>query len=554
MQIPVIRLFTTAVLAAGLLAARPAHAEITNLAQRIARFAPTTLNGDISHLSEGDQKALAKIIAAAKLMDPLYLRQVWGGNAELEKRLQADQTPAGREKLHYFRINCGPWSRLDENQPFVDGVPAKKPAGAGFYPEDMTKDEFNSWLKTLPADEARKAQGFFWLVRRGTDKKLFLVPYSQEYQEFLKPAAQLLEEASALTTNASLKKFLKLRAESFHTDDYFASDVAWMELDSPIDVTFGPYETYEDDLFGFKACFEAYVTLRDDAETAKLGRFSSYLQELEDHLPIDPKYRNPKIGSIAAIRVVTEVLSSGEGRRGVQTAAFNLPNDERVVKEKGSKRVMLKNVQEGKFNKILLPISKVVLQPDQLKEISFDSFFTHILMHELMHGIGPHELVVDGKKVEVRKQLESLHAAIEEAKADITGLWALQYLVDKKALSEEIAKTMYTTYLASMFRSVRFGLTEAHGKGIALQFNYMWDAGAIIHNPKLGTFAIDPAKVRAAVTGLTRELLTIEAEGSKAKAQAILDRLGVVRPPMQAALDRLKDVPVDIEPDFPQAR
>ena len=246
---------------------------------------------------------------------------------------------------------------------------ARKTVIANYYPEDMTKEEFNTWVATLPEPDKQKATGFFWLIRRDANGKLMTVPYSKAYAEFLTPAAKLLREAAALTTNQTLKNFLNKRADAFASDDYYASDVAWMELDSPIDVTFGPYETYEDELFSYKAAFEAYVTLRDEAESAKLEKFSGYLQELENNLPMDARYRNPKLGAASPIRVVNEVFASGEGNSGVQTAAFNLPNDERVVKEKGSKRVMLKNVQEAKFKKTLVPISQVVLSAADQKAI-----------------------------------------------------------------------------------------------------------------------------------------------------------------------------------------
>jgi peptidase M49-like protein len=526
----------------------------TELAKKIARFAPTTLTADVSKLSAKDRQALEKIIAAAKLLDPLFLKQVWSGNAALEQKLIADKTPAGREKLHYFYINDGPWSRLDNNEPFIEGVPHEKPALANYYPEDMTKDEFNAWVATLSDTDKQKATGFFWLIRRGADKKLTLVPYSQAYKEYLEPAARLLREAAALTTNATLKNFLNKRADAFGSDDYYESDVAWMDLDAPIDVTIGPYETYEDELFSYKAAFEAYITIRDDAETAKLAKFSGHLQELENNLPIDARYRNPKLGAASPIRVVNEVFGSGEGNSGVQTAAFNLPNDERVVKEKGSKRVMLKNVQDAKFNKTLVPISRVVLDPSEQSALAFDSFFTHILCHELMHGLGPHNITVGGQETTVRKQLKELYSAIEEAKADMTGLWALQYMIDRGIIEKSMERTLYTTYLASMFRSVRFGINEAHGRGVAMQFNYLTDEGAIKFNEAKGTFSIDHAKIKDAVRKLTHDLLTLEAEGSYDSAKALLDKFAVIRPPMQQALDKLKDVPVDIEPNFPLAK
>ena len=524
------------------------------LAKKISRFAPTVLTADTSRLSANDRQALKKIIEAAKLFDPLFLRQVWSGNDELYKKLQADKTVVGQQRLHYFLINDGPWSRLDNNEPFIEGVLREKPANANYYPDDMTKDEFNSWLNGLPGSEKEKATGYFYTIRRDRNGKLMTVPYSEEYREFLEPAAKLLREAAALTTNKTLKDFLNKRADAFASNDYYQSDVAWMDLDAPIDVTIGPYETYEDELFGYKAAFEAYVTLRDAAESAKLTKFSRYLQELENNLPIEPRYRNPKLGAGSPMRVVNEVFSSGEGNNGVQTAAFNLPNDERVVKEKGSARIMLKNVQDAKFNKVLIPIAREVLTTAQQRAVAFDAFFTHILMHELMHGLGPHNITVDGQATTVRLQLKELYSSIEEAKADVTGLWALQYLIDKGVIDRQMQSTLYTTYLASMFRSVRFGLTESHARGVAMQFNYFTDEGAINFDERTGKFTIDNTKIKGAVRKLTHNLLTIEAEGSYDKAKAILDKYSLIRPAMKGALDRLNSVPVDIEPIFPLAQ
>jgi len=529
-------------------------ASTSSLSEKIRQFAPTDVTADTAQLSENDRKALTKLIEAAKLLDPLFLRQVWSGNEALKKKLEADTSPEGRERFHYFMINKGPWSRNEHNEPFVDGVPHEKPAQAGFYPDDVTKDEFNSWLSGLSEQDKKRATGFFTVIRRGPDGKLSIVPYHQEYREFLEPAAKLLKEAAELTGNATLKNFLTKRADALMSDDYYASDVAWMDLDAPIDVTFGPYETYEDELFGYKAAFEAFITLRDEAESGKLVKFGSYLQELEDNLPIDPRYRNPKLGAASPIRVVDNVFSSGDGNRGVQTAAYNLPNDEQVVKEKGSKRVMLKNVQEAKFKQVLVPISKVVMDPAQQSQIGFDAFFTHILAHELMHGLGPHNIKVGGRDTSPRKELKELYSAIEEAKADITGLWALQYLIDKGKVDRAMERDLYTTYLASSFRSVRFGVNEAHGKGQALQFNYLTDEGAIKVDEAAGTFSIDTSKIKEAVRKLTSEILTIEAEGSYEKAKAMLDRYGVIRPAMQKGLEKLVDVPVDIEPNYVLAK
>jgi hypothetical protein len=378
------------------------------------------------------------------------------------------------------------------------------------------------------------------------------VPYSVEYQNELALAAALLREAAGLSSEPTLKTFLTRRADAFLTNDYYDSDVAWMEMKGPIAPTIGPYEVYEDEWFNYKAAFESYVTVVDPVESGKLQKFAGELQDIEDHLPIDPKYRNRRLGGMAPIVVVNEIFAAGDGNRGVQTAAFNLPNDERVVREKGSKRVMLKNVQDAKFAKILVPISKVVLSPPDQRDLAFDAFFTHILMHELMHGLGPHNISRGGRATTVRRELKDTYSSIEEAKADISGLFALQYLVDKGVLPKSLERTLYTTFLASTFRSIRFGVNEAHGRGIAIQLNYLLDQGGFVAGED-GTFAVNLVKVKEGVAALTREIMTIEAEGDYAKASALGERLGMVRPVVKRALDRLTAVPVDIEPQFTTA-
>jgi hypothetical protein len=526
------------------------------LAGMAARFAPVDIKADVESLAPGDRRALAKLVEAARLMDALFLRQVWSGNPALLQQLSREAVSAAPDsaaaaRLHYFLINAGPWSRLDHDQPFVPGVPAK-PESANFYPADATKAEVQQWIDSLSGDAKTQATGFFTVIRRGGDRKFAAIPYSVEYQGELGRAAALLREAAAETDAPSLKKFLSARADAFLSNDYYASDVAWMELDAPVEPTIGPYEVYEDEWFNFKAAFEAFITVRDEAESAKLQTFSKHLQTLENALPIDPKYRSAKLGELAPIKVVNVVLTAGDGNRGIQTAAYNLPNDERVVREKGSKRVMLKNMQDAKFRTVLLPIAKVALTPADAKNVSFDAFFTHILMHELMHGLGPHNVDAGGRATTVRQELKETYSTIEEAKADVSGLWALAQLAAGKSIDPAIARTMYTTFLASAFRSIRFGLNEAHGRGIAIQLNYMLDAGAFRVNPD-GTFAVDDARIAGAVTDLTREIMTLQAEGSYAKAKAMIDKLAVVRPEVKKVLDRLTSVPIDIEPRFTSA-
>jgi hypothetical protein len=352
-----------------------------------------------------------------------------------------------------------------------------------------------------------------------------------------------------------LRKFLNSRAEAFLSNEYRASDLDWMDLDAPLDITIGPYETYMDELFGYKAWFEAFINLRDDAETAKLGFFSRHLQEIENNLPEDQKYRNPKLGSQSPLRVVNLVSAGGE--RGVQTAAYNLPNDEVVVNQKGSKRVMLKNIQQAKFHSVLIPISRRVLPAEAQSDVKFQSFFTHIVAHELMHGLGPHQITVTAAKrpSTPRLELKELYGPLEEAKADVTGLFALQFLMGRgqarpgQPLAGLTEKNLYTTYIASAFRSLRFGATEAHARGQAVQVNYLLDKGALSARPD-GTFAIDLSKMQQAVRDLDHDLLTLEATGNYAGAKRLLDGMGVIRPQMRRVLDKLADIPVDIEPIF----
>jgi hypothetical protein len=523
-------------------------AATATLQTQIARFAPVDIGADVASLPENERKALAKLVDAARIMDSLFLKQAWVGNDAMLQDLARGTTPEDRARLHYFLINKGPWSRLDHNQVFVPGAPAK-PEGANFYPVGTTKEQVQKWIDSLAGEAKSQATGFFTTIRRGRDGNLTAVPYNIEYQQELAEAAANLREAAALTANPTLKKFLTTRADAFLSNDYYASDVAWMELDAEVEPTIGPYEVYEDEWFNFKAAFEAFITVRDAAETKKLDSFAAHLQGLENALPIDAKYRNPQLGALAPIRVVNVVFTAGDANRGVQTAAFNLPNDERVVKEKGTKRVMLKNVQDAKFRMVLQPIARVALPAATQKDVSFDAFFTHILMHELMHGLGPHNITVGGRATTVRQELKETYSAIEEAKADVSGLWALQQLADQKQVSPAIAQTMYTTFLASAFRSIRFGVNEAHGRGIAIQLNYLLDQGAFVARPD-GTFEVNRSKVVEGVTALTREIMTLEAEGNYAKAKQMIDTLGVVRPTVQKLLDRMKDVPVDIEPRF----
>jgi len=526
----------------------PSTADLQRMA---AQFAPTDIVADLSKVSPGDRRVLAKLIEASKIVDALFMRQAWSGNEAMFLDLVQRDTPEERARLHYFLINKGPWDRLDHFRPFVPGAP-ERPQGSNFYPEGATKAELERWLQSLSEADRARANGFFTVIRRGPRGEFTVVPYSQEYQNELARIAVLLREAAALSNEPTLKAFLTKRADALLSNDYYDSDVAWMEMTGAIEPTIGPYEVYEDEFFNYKAAFESFITVQDEAESAKLQKFSGELQGIEDRLPIDPRYRNPKIAALSPLVVVNELYAAGDANHGVQTAAFNLPNDERVLREKGAKRVMLKNVQEAKFQKTLQPISKIVLGSADQSSLAFDAFFTHITLHEMMHGLGPHNISVNGRETTVRKEMKELSSFLEEAKADISGLYALQYLIDKGVVPRSMQATLYPTFLASAFRSIRFGIAEAHGKGIAVQLNYLLDQGGFVAKPD-GTFAVDQNKIKEGVIGLTHEIMTIQAEGSYEKAKALADRLGNIRPEVQRVLDRLASVPIDIEPKFTTA-
>lgn len=529
-------------------AALPDAAELRTMT---ARFAPVDIRVDLSRMPANERRALAEIIRAAQIIDALYLRQVAPHNETELLLLLQDHTPLGQARLQYFLINKGPWSELDLNRPFIPGV-GERPAQAGFYPADATRAEIEAWMGSLSKPEHDVATDFFTTIRRTPSGSFAAVPYSLEYQNELSEAAQHLRKAAGLTKQPTLKTFLEKRAAAFISNDYFDSDMAWMDLDATIEPTIGPYEVYEDQWFNFKAAFEAFIAIRNAAETSKLAHFSEQLQDIEDHLPIDPKYRNPQLGGYSPIRVVDVVYNSGDGNHATQTAAYNLPNDERVVTAKGSKRVLLKNFQQAKYEKVLVPIAQRVLSPADRKQVAFEPFFTHILMHELMHGLGPQSITVDGRATTVRQELKELNGTLEEAKADVSGLWALQYLMDKGVLDKRQERAVYTTFLASTFRTLRFGLTESHARGMALQVNNLFDHGAI-NIAADGTFSLDLAKAKQATADLTTEIMTLQAHGDYAGAHELLAHMVVIRPQMRRMLDKLKDVPVDIAPQLTTA-
>ncbi|HEU4406416.1 MAG TPA: hypothetical protein VFS43_14220 [Polyangiaceae bacterium] len=519
-----------------------------DLRAKVAQFAPVTLSADLTKLPAPERQALDAIVAAAKLLDPVFDRQAWAGNPALREKLEADQGPEGRLKFEYFTLMRGPWDRQDHFKPFA--IDRERPKGAGFYPEDLTADAFRAYLGAHPEDKAA-LEGLTTVVKR-EGQKLVAVPYHEAYKPWLDQAAEKLEHAAKLTKNGSLRKFLSSRAKALKTDDYYQSDKDWMDLDSLVEVTLGPYETYEDDLMGQKGSFEAFVTVSDAQASAKLAKYKRLLPDMEKNLPIPPEARG-KRGAESPIRVVDLVFSSGDARKSVQTIAFNLPNDEKVRAEKGAKKVLLRNLIETKFDAIMRPIGERVVDPAQQADLSSEAFFYETLFHELSHSIGPAFTKKDGKKVEVRVALETTYAALEEAKADVMGAYNVLYMVKRNELPKDFSKKLLASYFAGLFRSVRFGVAEAHGQGAALQINRFLEAGAARFDAGAGRFTIDYDKLTAAIGDLTRDLCLVQHAGDKAKAEAWLASQGVVSEPIKAALAKLDGVAVDVRPIYPAA-
>lgn len=524
------------------------HVKIApDVSTRLAQFAPVELKADLSGLSAEDLAVAAPLVEAARVIDGIFLRQAYGGNEALGSALLGEDGPLGKSARAYFVLNAGPFDRLDAFKPFLGE--AKHPDGAGYYPEDLTKAEMERWLNEHPNDKAAFESLTTVIERR--DGRLVAVPYSQAYRDELERAAVLLRDAASKTSNASLKRFLTSRAAAFGTDDYFASDIDWMDLDANLEVVIGPYETYEDSLFGYKAAFEAYVTATLPKESAALARYKGELPWLERNLPIPDEHKNPNRGTDSPIRVVDLLAAGGDAATGIPAIAFNLPNDERVREAKGSKKVLMRNLMRAKFDEVLQPIAERTIASDQVTKVSFEAFFEEVLHHELSHGLGPGLILKDGKKTDVRLELKELYSTLEEAKADVAGVYNLLALMDKGVVDAALRENLYPTYVAGLFRSARFGLHEAHGRGVVAQFNYLLAKGALAVDAG-GRFRAVPEKFPAGIRELLGEILMIQAKGDYAAATAFLDRYGVATPELEAAIARLADVPVDVRISYPK--
>lgn len=499
--------------------------------QRLEIYAPMKLTTDLSQLSESDKQVIPILIEAAKIMDGLFLKEAY------PEELKIDPATLTEAESQFIAINYGPWDRLNDNKPFVEGV-GEKPAGAGFYPLDMSKEEFDAF------EDPNKKSGYT-VIRRDDAGKLITVPYHEAFASEVKQASDLLKKAAALADNESFKKYLNLRAEALLTDSYDESDIAWMDLKgNSIDVIIGPIENYEDQLYGAKNAHEAYILVKDKVWSQRLEKYAAFMGELQEGLPTDAKYKAEKPGANAQLNAYDVVYYAGDCNAGSKTIAVNLPNDEKIQISKGTRRSQLKNAMRAKFDQILLPISETLIAKEQRKHITFDAFFGNTMFHEVAHGLGIKN-TINGKGT-VREALKETNSALEEGKADILGLYMVTQLFEKGEISEGTIEDNYVTFLAGIFRSVRFGASSAHGKANMVRFNYFEEMGAFSRDEATGTYSVNMDKMREAMNSLSTLILTLQGDGDYEGVKTLLAEKGKIGSALQADLDRLGDIPVDI--------
>lgn len=506
--------------------------ESEDLNPLLKKYTPFTLTTDISQLSDAEKQIIKKLIEAASIMDRLFWFEAYGDKSELMDRIDD-------EGLKLFtKINYGPWDRLDGNKPFIDGV-GEKPVGANFYPADMSKDEFEQ------ADLEDK-ESLYTFLRRDESGNLITIPYHKQFETEVQRASDLLMEASELSENVAFAKYLKLRAQALLDDDYQASDMAWLDMkDNHIDVVIGPIETYEDQLFGYKAAHECYVLVKDMAWSEKLAKYAQYLPGLQQGLPVDAKYKAEEPGRDTELNAYDVIFYSGDCNAGSKTIAINLPNDEEVQLAKGTRRLQLKNAMRAKFEKILVPISEVLIDPDQRQHITFDAFFANTMFHEVAHGLGIKN-TINGKGT-VRKSLKEHASALEEGKADMLGLYMIKQLHERGEIEGDL-HDYYVTFMTSIFRSVRFGASSAHGKANMIRFNYFDEQGAFTRDPETGFYKVNFDNLEKAMNSLSEVILTLQGDGDYEGVATLVAEKGVIKEQLQNDLDQLtsKGIPVDV--------
>lgn len=505
----------------------------SGIKQKADEFASFKLTTDLSTLTEKEKQILPLLFEAAKLMDDIFWKEAYGDKSKLL------DTVSDPFLAKFININYGPWERLGDNKPFIGGV-GEKPAGACFYPADMTKEEFEAW------NEPSKTS-LYTVITRDSARKLQAVPYRVAFISEITKASDLLLQASALAEDPAFKKYLETRAKALLTDNYFESDIAWLDTkNSTLDFVVGPIENYEDQLYGYKAAHEAYILVKDKIWSDRLARFAKLLPGLQKDLPCEQPYKNETPGSDSDLNVYDAVYYAGDCNAGSKTIAINLPNDEEVRAKKGSRKLQLKNAMQAKFDKIVVPISTVLIDESQRSHVKFDAFFENVMFHEVSHGLGLGNTV--DKSSTVREALKDQYSSIEEAKADILGLWCVYKLAEMGELSNKDLMDNFVTFMAGIFRSVRFGAASAHGKANMLHFYYLSEKGAFSRNPETGLYSVDFEKMKAAMLSLSNDILTIQGDGNYESAKKLIEEKGFIRDELQKDLDRIKEagIPRDI--------
>lgn len=498
----------------------------------LSKYTPVTLSSDISTLTQKEKEIVSLLIEVGKIIDKMYWYESYGSRDSL---LQATTEPGARK---FIEINYGPWDKLAGDAPFLPGISAR-PAGANFYPADMSKEEFE-------ASDLPDKKSMYTFLRRDEAGKLMTVPYHKQFAKEVASIAALLKKAADLAENPELKNYLNLRAEAFLTDEYYASDIAWMDMKTNrIDIITGPIETYEDQLFGYKASHETYVLIKDMAWSKRLEKYAAFLPSLQQGLPVEEKYKKEKPGMDGQLAAFDVVYYAGDCNAGGKTIAVNLPNDEKVQLEKGTRRSQLKNAMQAKFDKILIPIAAELIDSSQVKYINFDAFFANTMFHEVAHGLGIKNTIND--RGTVRDALKENASALEEGKADILGIYMVTELHKRGELKGDI-KEYYTTFMASIFRSVRFGASSAHGIANMIRFSFFKEMGAFERNPETNTYKINFDKMQEAINALSAKILKLQGDGDYDGVSKLVKEMAVITPELQADLDRLgeKGIPVDI--------
>ena len=519
-----------------------------DLAAQRSKIARIPMAPNTAFLNAEEREVVNLLIQAAEQMNPIYLRQRSIDNPTIRAEIARSAHPQKAALLDMFDLHFGPWDTLAENHPFYGGE--KMPAGAGFYPKDLTKAELDSYLQANPGQKEALTSGYTVVKRRGD--RLVAVPYSVEYRQWLEPAAKLLERAAARTSNASLRKFLNLRAKAFRTNDYYESELAWMDVSgTPIEVVIGPYEVYTDSLYGTKTAFEAFVTVQDPKESSALSHYKALLPDMERNLPVEDRYKNFNRPFASPILVADQVHGGGDNVPGVQTIAFNLPNDERVREAKGAKKVILANVLGAKYDRILAPMADFVLVPEQARLVSKKYMTNETLFHELSHSLGPGTISVGGRQTTVNAELKDVYSASEEAKADVMGLYNILYLMKRGELPAAEREQALATYFVGIFRAVRFGIDEAHGRGAAMQYSYLKEKGAFRRDERTGRYYIHYDAMANGIGELVATLVRLQGDGDYAGTKAFFERYATLDEPARAVLARTTHIPTDIQPVYP---